>query len=238
MFTSLNPVHGSRARFCTPHDRGDIWLATACSDYALPDFGSLAEGLLDGRQVATDTGWRGVETLKPGDMVLTFDNGMQKLVDCVAQPVSADPRLGGAAWCVSVPRGAIGNRRDITLLPSQLVLLECDYAAARFGDPFILVQAASLEGYRGITRDLLPVMVQSHMLSFSSEQIIHTDGSALLWCHGARNALHTTAPLPYRRLTKTQVDAFLMWIRTTQNDTVPYPGHGATPVQAMPLRLH
>lgn len=237
MFTSLDTVPGSRARYCTPQDRGDIWFTTTCSDYALPDFGGLAEGLLEGRQVATDTGWRGVETLKPGDMVLTFDNGMQKLVDCVATPVSADPRFAGASWCVSVPKGAIGNRRDITLLPSQLVLLECDYAATRFGDPFILVQAASLEGYRGISRDLLPVMAQSHMLSFRTEQIIHTDGSALLWCHGTRNATRTQNPLPYRRLTKTQAEAFIWWIRSMQAERTPRPGY-ATPVHAMPMRLH
>jgi hypothetical protein len=239
MFTSLNPVSCARARFCTPHDRGDIWFTITSSEHALPEYGSLAEGLLDGRQVATDSGWRAVETLKPGDMVLTFDNGMQKLVDRISAPVAPDPRTSSLSMrCVSVPRGAIGNRRDITLLPSQLVLLECDYAAARFGDPFILVQAGALVGYRGITRGLLPTKMKSHMLAFKEEQIIHTDGSALLWCHATQHPTRTGARLPYRRLTNIQVDAFLSWIKTTQTSTPAKRPDPFVPQHNMPMMLH
>lgn len=213
MLPSLLTVTSSCAQYRTMQDRGNVWPGPETPGALLPDFGSLAEGLLPGRRVATDTGWRGVETLAPGDMVLTFDHGMRQVQNILATPVGPDPRTGHMARALHVPKGAIGNRRDITLLPGQLVLLECDYAEAHFGNPFMLVPAAYLDGYKGITRTRLAPAVTSYMLAFNCEEIVHADGSALLSCHAADRSARPARPHAYPRLSAAQAPAFRDWAR-------------------------
>ena len=214
MLPSLLTVTSSCARYRTMQDRGEVWPSATTPAALLPDFGSLAEGLLSGRLVATDFGWRPVETLVPGDMVLTFDRGMRRLESVLAAPVGPDPRTGSMARALHVPKDAIGNRHAITLLPSQLVLLDCPYAEANFGDSFMLVAAAYLEGYKGIRRSRLAPGVQSYMLAFAREEIIHADGSALLSCHATTRRTQLTNPIAYPRLTSAQATDFRHWVQT------------------------
>ena len=63
-------------------------------------------GLVKGTRVATELGWRPVDAVAAGDLVLTFDRGMQPVV-AVRRRFLAD--LGAASWPLSVPAGALGN---------------------------------------------------------------------------------------------------------------------------------
>lgn len=234
MLTSLLTVTSSCAQYRTIQDRGDVWPGARAPGALLPDHGSLAEGLLPGRRVATDTGWRAVETLAPGDMVLTFDHGMRRVDKILATPVGPDPRTGHMARALHVPKAAIGNRRDITLLPGQLVLLDCDYAETHFGDPFMLVPAAYLDGYKGIRRVALAPGETSYMLAFAREEIIHADGSALLACHATGRSARPMPPQAYPRLTSTQAQAFRHWVRA--RDGMAFGAPRARPLEG--ARLH
>lgn len=204
MFHSLNTVTSYSARYCTFQDRGSVWPSAPRPDSILPDFGALSAGLLTGSMVATNTGWRAVETLQPGDAVLTFEHGLRKLVSRSANPINRDPRSGDAGWGLAVPKGALGNRSAMTLLPSQLVLLECDYGLRHFGDPFILAPAGLLAGYKGIARTPLPDDMQSHILAFEDAEVIHSNGSALLACFATRR----TAQRGYPSVTWADAAAF------------------------------
>ncbi len=204
MFLSLQTVPSFSARFCTIHDRSDVWPMATSSDTALPDFGALAEGLMKGTLVATESGWRAVETLRPGESVLTFDNGMRKLVSCSSAPINRDPRTGNAAWGLTVPQGALGNRAAMTLLPSQLVLLDCEFGQSQYGEPWVLVPAALLEGYKGIFRSDLGETPRSYMLAFENAEIVHTNGSALLACYASCKSATPTYPC----VTWAKADAF------------------------------
>ena len=42
---------------------------------------AATHGLMAGTRVASNLGWRAVEALAPGDLVLTFDNGMQPIAE-------------------------------------------------------------------------------------------------------------------------------------------------------------
>lgn len=223
MLTSLHPVIGSRATVRTCFERGNVWPMATSSDDLLPDFGALNEGLLTGRLVATDTGWRAVETLRAGDMVLTFDQGMQPLVDCSPAPLQHDPRGAEMDWGVFVPKGAIGNRRAITLLPSQLVLLDCAYAENRYGDPFILAPAALLVGYKNIARVQLSMDLLCYRLTFADEQVVHTDGSALLVCHIAPQAHRPGRHADYPRVTRAEAHAFQASLNAPVVGSAPWP---------------
>lgn len=220
MFPSLQSVTSSSAGFCTIHDRGDYAASAISSDQILPDFGTLAEGLLEGRRVATQAGWRPVETLKPGDMVLTFGSGMKPLAGCIANRIGSDPRTGQASWGLAVPKGVLGNRRGMTLLPNQLVLLDCAYGESRYGDPFVLVPAVFLDGYKGICRVPLDSDRLSYMLAFDEEEIVHTDGSALLACHKARPGTGRSRGhgLSYPRVTWAESAAFRASFRPSTQD--------------------
>ena len=39
----------------------------------------LAEGIVAGTRIATEDGWRRVETISPGERVLTFDHGPRRV---------------------------------------------------------------------------------------------------------------------------------------------------------------
>ena len=113
----------------------------------------LASGLITGTVVATAAGWRPVEAIVRGDLVLTFDRGMQP-VRAVIRGIHWDrdgdcPR---SLWPLGVPAGALGNQQAMTLLPEQCVMVESDTAEVMFGDPFALSNAGDLVGLRGIER--------------------------------------------------------------------------------------
>ena len=214
MFTSLQSVTSSRAQYCTIHDRGDVWPGATASEHGLHDFGRLAEGLLPGRLIATDSGWRPVETLQAGTMVLTFDHGMRRLERISTTTVGQSPHGAAAQHVIHVPKAAIGNRRDIDLLPDQLVLLDCAFGEARFGDPFILVPAGLLDGYKGIECHRVTPVMSSYMLGFAAEEIVHTDGSALLSCFSVARSAQVSQPCRYPRVTPAQAAHFRNWVRT------------------------
>lgn len=140
-------------------------------------------GILAGSQIATAMGWRAGEALAPGDLVLTFDNGLQPLIDVRRDTFwVADMMLPAAYASVMVPAGALGNAQELELLPDQGVLVETDGACDIHGDPFAVVPAKTLVGYRGITRVGPRTQVEVITLVFEDEQVVYADGGALLHC--------------------------------------------------------
>ena len=143
----------------------------------------VTEGMLEGTQIATPEGWRAVERLAPGDRVLTFDGGPHAVIAVQTARVEA----GRAAWPrphwpLEVPDGALGNRGVLRLLPCQPVLLESDLAEDMFGDPFALVPAAALEGWRGIARVAPRPQETAHILILPTDAVIYAAGNALIYC--------------------------------------------------------
>jgi hypothetical protein len=140
-------------------------------------------GLLAGTRIATVMGWRAVESLAPGDMVLTFDNGLQHLVDVRRETFWVADMMAPALFsAVFVPAGALGNSTDLELLPDQGVLIESDAACDALGDPFAVVPAKALDGLRGITRIAPRTQVEVITLVFANEQVIYAEGGALIHC--------------------------------------------------------
>ena len=140
-------------------------------------------GLLSGTRLATGMGWRAVEALAPGDMVLTFDAGLQPLVE-VRRDIfwATDTTVPAAYHSVFVPAGALGNSADLELLPDQGVLVESDAACDVYGDPFAVLAAKSLDGYRGIRRIAPRTQIEINTLVFAQDQIVYAEGGALVHC--------------------------------------------------------
>ncbi|MEO9575412.1 MAG: Hint domain-containing protein [Tateyamaria sp.] len=147
-------------------------------------------GLLSGCYVATATGWRPVEAIAVGDMIMTFDCGLcpvrevRRETFCVAGMIT--PSVYDSVF---VPARALGNSKDIELLPDQGVLIESDAACDAHGDPFAVVLARSLVGYRGISRTPARRQIEVITLVFDKAQVIYANGGALIYCPPAEICL-------------------------------------------------
>lgn len=169
----------------------------------------LATGLVSGTRVATTFGWRPVEAVAVGDHVLTFDDGMQVVTRVERGYLwTASSPVPSHLWPLEIPEGALGNQRAMKLLPEQSVMVESDSAEHLFGDPFTLIPASALEGYKGITRVPPMAPVEVITLHFDKDQVVfanvgalffcpaHSEGSiAPIWADEADEPLYHTLPL-------------------------------------------
>lgn len=147
---------------------------------------TMAKGLIAGTLVGTAEGWRRVEDLRPGDLLVTFDNGLQPLV-AVERALYPNPAVGfaGAEPLLQIPAGLIGNRRSMLVPRDQVVIMESDLSEELHGDPFAPIYACALDNMPGVS-DVMPeegfVMVT---LSFEAQQIVFAEGNALILCSAA-----------------------------------------------------
>lgn len=140
-----------------------------------------ASGLAGDTLIATAMGWRPAAAIARGDLVLTFDRGMQP-VRQVQRVVAFTGDCPRAHWPLRVPAGALGNTREMLLLPDQPAMLESDVAEMLYGDPFALVEAADLEGFRGIERVHPDGAIETVVLRFEHDEVIFADQGALVHC--------------------------------------------------------
>lgn len=135
-------------------------------------------------------GWRGVESLAKGDMVLTFDNGMKEITDIRRVTICLDAaQTQPALWPVIVPADALGNKEQLTLLPDQGVMLECEAASDLYGDPFAVVVVQALENVNGIHRAPPKSRIELISISFKEDQVIYAEGGALILCPSTTTTL-------------------------------------------------
>lgn len=206
--------NGSR-RFAAYLDRSDFWTGAALAE---PAPAALTEGLAADTLIATETGWQRAADLRPGDRIVTFDNGLQPLRRAIRGEF-AEPGidLPTAAQPLSVPTGALGNRRPMVLLSGQSVLIESDAAESLYGDPFALIPAAALEGWKGIARLRPGAELEVVYLEFDGDEIVYAEGMALVHCARQTPQMVTTpeelmeagAASPYRTLPAQQGRAVL-----------------------------
>lgn len=149
-----------------------------------------ASGLVGGTMVATEIGWRAVEHVAVGDRVLTFDEGLRRVRHITRRPCwSAGADVPAYLWPLFVPSGALGNVRDMFMLPNQNVMIESDAAEEIWGDPFAVIPAATLDGYRGICRVCPPDRLEVITLHFERDQIVFANVGALFFCPRAGDLL-------------------------------------------------
>ena len=159
------------------HGRSGAW------DGAFHGTDLLSSGLVAGTQVATQHGWRNVEALQQGDQVLTFDAGLQPLRRISRSWSFANHGTTPKChWPLFVPAGVLGNEAAMTLLPEQSVMVESDLGEAMFDDPFVLIPALALEGYKGVERRNPHRPIEVVVLHFETEQLVFANVGALFHC--------------------------------------------------------
>lgn len=161
------------------------------SEVAAPEtLADCTTGIVAGTKVATPTGWRAIEGVIAGDQVLTFDGGMQTVVNVQREIIY---HIGGPGaeenWPLVIPKDALGNREQMSMMPHQAMLIESDTAEAIFGDPFAMIPAASLEGFRGIRREAPQSRVEVVTLHFAQDEVVYANVGALFFCPRATDLL-------------------------------------------------
>lgn len=159
----------------------DTAVAVAAAAHDAPLAGK--SGLLAGTKVATQLGWRPVETVAVGDEVLTFDNGLRRVVAVEREIIRFDPLdCDEADWPLCVPAGALGNKVPTMILPGQAVMIESDAAEMLYGDPFAVVPAEVLDGYAGIERCLPENRLEIVTLRFEEDELVFVSSGLLIHC--------------------------------------------------------
>lgn len=125
-----------------------------------------------GTRIATATGLRAIETLQPGDQVITRDNGLQP-VRWISQ--STVPAKGNLAP-VRIPAGLFGSERDLLVSPQHRMLYTGSSATLLCGEREVLVSALHLVNGSSIRQQPGGMVTYVHLL-FDRHEIIYAEGA-------------------------------------------------------------
>ncbi|MCB6179513.1 Hint domain-containing protein [Rhodobacter sp. Har01] len=133
-----------------------------------------------GTRIACEGGERLVESLRPGDRVMTRDNGLQVLrwAGCkrlTRDELVADPRLQP----VQIGAGALGDGlplRDMRVSRQHRMLVTGARAELFFGSDEVLVRAEHLVGQPGIVNVVETEVTYVHLL-FDRHEVVLSDGA-------------------------------------------------------------
>lgn len=134
-----------------------------------------------GTLIQTRLGPRRIEALSPGDMILTRDNGMRRLVWIGRtrldrhwldlQPNLRPIRIRAGALAPGIPA------RDLTVSPQHRILVRSNIAANMFGEIEILVAAKHLTGLPGIEVIDPPEGVTYWHMLFDGHEVVQSNGA-------------------------------------------------------------
>ncbi|MBE1284999.1 MAG: hypothetical protein GJ676_16930 [Rhodobacteraceae bacterium] len=155
------------------------------------------DGFLSGTHVVSNLGWRAVESLCVGDKVLTFDNGMRTIADIQRETLNNGERtVPRVQWPMLVPEGVLQNRCEMHVMPDQGMFIETDLVSDGFGEPYAVLPARALEGFRGITQVEPDHGLTLTTLAFRQDEVVYAEGGMLIHCPCAREMLsHETQQL-------------------------------------------
>lgn len=150
-----------------------------------PVFPCFAAGTL----IETAAGPRPVETLSPGDLVLTADNGLQPVRWIGQRPVPGHGRLAP----ILIKAGALGNGRDLLVSPQHRMLIEDWRAEVWFATSQVLVAALHLVNGTTIRAAPCDRITYVH-LAFDRHEIVFAEGCPSESLHLADESLAALGP--------------------------------------------
>lgn len=157
-----------------------------------------------GTLIETDRGPVAVDSLAPGDLVLTLDRGLQpirwigrrevSLAETVAHPELLPVKVAAGAMGAGLPR------RDLWLSPQHRVLVRSPIAQRMAGAGEVLVAVKHLAGVAGVAQARTPRPVSYLHLRLDRHEVIRAEG---LWAETllvGREALRAMGPQAQREL--------------------------------------
>lgn len=155
-----------------PYSAGDTGLLDGLTqNFAPVDPNLLVICFAAGTMIDTPRGPRAIETLRPGDLVLTLDRGAQPI-----RSVWRGERPGIGPYApVRIAAGTFGAARDLLVSRNHRLLVRHPQAALLFGEPEVLVMAKSLAGGAGVRCETMP-SVTYHHLFLDRHEIVRASG--------------------------------------------------------------
>ncbi len=126
-----------------------------------------------GTLIATPDGDVPVETLSPGDMVLTKDDGPQPLRWIGSRTVDAQ----GAFAPIAIQANTFGKHRALSLSPLHRVLVNDGLAELLFAESEVLIAAKDLVNDSTVRRKVGGTVTYVHLL-FDTHQVVYSEGLA------------------------------------------------------------
>ncbi len=124
-----------------------------------------------GTMIATPDGERPAETLLPGDLVLTQDDGPQPLRWIGTRAVAATGNFAP----IHIRANTFGTHRDLLVSPLHRVLIRDNLAELLFGEAEVLVAARDLVNDRSVRRRAGGEVTYVHLL-FDRHQVVFSEG--------------------------------------------------------------
>lgn len=174
-----------------------------------------------GTLISTPWGERAVETLKPGDLIETQDDGPQPLRWIGTRTV---PATGDFAP-IAIRPNTFGSHRKLLVSPLHRILVRDTLAELLFGETEVLIAAKDLLNDRSVTRREGGDVTYVHLL-FDRHQVITSEG------------LQTESFLPGPQTTKSLEREVVDEICALFPELDPDTGHGYPPAARRTLKQY
>lgn len=126
-----------------------------------------------GTRIETLQGLRAVETLKPGELIATHDDGPQPLRWIGRRTIRAE----GAFAPVHIQANTFGSHDTLIVSPEHRILVRDPVAEMLFGETEVLVAAKYLVNGRSVRRRVGGFVTYVHLM-FDAHQVIYSEGLA------------------------------------------------------------
>ncbi|WP_281856492.1 Hint domain-containing protein [Litoreibacter halocynthiae] len=124
-----------------------------------------------GTLVETPSGARAVETLVPGDLVITKDEGAQPVRWIGSRAVDATGTLAP----IRIEAGAFGDHDALSVSPQHRILISDEMAEILFGEKEVLVAAKDLVNDHTVRRDTSQAQVTYVHILFDTHQVVYSE---------------------------------------------------------------
>lgn len=142
------------------------------SDTALVEINQAQACFRRGTLIDTATGPRPIETLRPGDLIQTYDNGLQPL----RWVGSSRTRVTAATAPIRFAKGQFGATSALWVSPNHRMLVTGQFAQLLFGEDEVLAKAKDLVNDHSIRPDLEQPEVEYFHLLFDQHEILFSQG--------------------------------------------------------------
>ncbi|MGH1454388.1 MAG: Hint domain-containing protein [Paracoccaceae bacterium] len=159
----------------TNTDPGALSGTATLTDGTVVNFSNLEDVIIcfaSGTRILTPHGPRPVETLRPGDMVLTRDHGMQPIRWTGQRTV----RGMGDFAPIRIKSGVMNNARDLWVSPQHRMLHTSSAANLYFDSPEVFLTAKHMVDGINITQESRD-MVGYHHIMFDHHEVVFAEGA-------------------------------------------------------------
>ncbi|UWQ06186.1 Hint domain-containing protein [Aliiroseovarius crassostreae] len=142
-----------------------------------------------GTRIETPYGPRPVQDLRPGDLVLTRDNGVQPLRWIGSKTVAGQGDLAPVRFA----KGAFGNSRALLVSPQHRMLYRGADANLLFDQSEVMIPAKHLINGRTICQEDRHEVTYYHLL-FDQHEVVYCEGAASESFHPGHQGLAAISP--------------------------------------------